>query len=67
MKRIGLELYEEDPDSAWYMLVMSLWQLGEKTEARRLFEESVAWQEEHLPDHPRMKRERQETAELLGF
>ena len=49
------------------MLAMCHWQLGEKTEARRLFDESVAWQEENLPDSPLLKRQRQEAAELLGL
>ncbi len=67
-KRIGLELFEENPDGkAWFMLSMSLWHVGEKAEARRLFDESVAWQEEHLPDSPLLKRQRQEAAELLGL
>ena len=65
-KRTYLELFEENPENVWFNLAMCHWHLGEKIEARRFFDESVAWQEERLPDSPHLNRQRQEAAELLG-
>jgi len=70
-KRIGREIYEVDPEFSMffggYTLAMCHWQLGEKTEARRLFDELVAWQEKRLPDNPSLKRQHLEAAGLLGI
>jgi hypothetical protein len=44
-----------------------LWHLGEKTETREFCDRSVTRMEERQPDNPRLIRERQEAAELLGI
>jgi tetratricopeptide (TPR) repeat protein len=66
-KRMFLQSYEEDPQDAWFDLAMCLWHLGERVEARKLYDRSVTWMDEHLPDDPLGIRQRQEAAELLGI
>ena len=61
-------MFGENPDgNEWFPLAMSLWHLGEKTEARRFYDRSVTWMEERRPNDPELVRLRQEAAELLGI
>jgi serine/threonine protein kinase len=39
--------------------------LGDKANARRCYDEGVRWMEEHLPDHPDLRRFRAEAARML--
>jgi tetratricopeptide (TPR) repeat protein len=41
--------------------------LGEKEKARRCYDEGVRWMEGHLPDHPDLRRFRDEAAQMLGI
>ena len=41
--------------------------LDEKAEAHRIYDRSVAWMEERLPDSPPLIKMRQEAAGLLGI
>ena len=67
-KRIYLELFKENPDGmSWFPLAICLWHLGEKAEARRVYDRSVTWMEERPPDSPALINMRQEAAELLGI
>jgi serine/threonine protein kinase/Tfp pilus assembly protein PilF len=67
VKRIGLVLFDEDSKRTWFPLVITFWHLGEKTEARKFYDRSVTWMDEHQPNNPRLIRQRQEAAELLGI
>ena len=40
--------------------------LGKKAEARRWFDQGVAWQDQGIPDFAETKRNRTEAATLLG-
>ena len=48
-------------------LAMSLWHLGEKTEARKFFNRSATWMNERQPDSPWLMAHRKEAAEPLGI
>jgi tetratricopeptide (TPR) repeat protein len=66
-KRIYAELLEENPGAeTGFQLAMCLWHLGERTEARRLYDRFATWMDERAPEHPRGLRQRREAAELLG-
>jgi tetratricopeptide (TPR) repeat protein len=65
-KRIYLETAEEERDGAQFPLAICLWHLGERAEARRVFDRSVAWMDGRLPDNPNWIGLRKEAAELLG-
>jgi tetratricopeptide (TPR) repeat protein len=45
---------------------MAYHQLGDRKKARRCYEEGVHWMEQHLPDHPDLRRFRAEAAKMLG-
>jgi tetratricopeptide (TPR) repeat protein len=49
-----------------FFLAMAHWQLGEKEEARKWFDQAVAWIEKNKPEDEELKRFREEAAELLG-
>jgi len=66
-KRISLELYEEQPDAEWFTLAMALWRLGETAEAERFYTRSASWLGEKRRDHPTLRRQDEEAAELLGL
>ena len=46
---------------------MCHWHLGNKAEARKLYEQSLAWAEENFPHYPALEPLRAEAAELLGL
>lgn len=67
-KRLWTEVYEEGSESLWGLgLAMCHWHLGNEAEARKLYEQSVAWSEENYPDDPVRNAMRAEAAELLGL
>jgi serine/threonine protein kinase len=41
--------------------------LGDKANARRCYDEGVRWMEENAPDHPDLRRFRDEAAQMLGI
>ncbi len=49
-----------------FFLAMAHWQLGEKEEARKSYEQAVEWMEKNKPQDDDIKRFREEAAELLG-
>jgi WD40 repeat protein/Flp pilus assembly protein TadD len=48
-----------------FFLAMSRWQLGEHSEARRLYDHAVSWMEKNKPHDAELRRFRAEAAELL--
>ena len=44
---------------------MAQWQLGHKEEARRLYEQAVAWMDEHMPQDSYAPKFRAEAEELI--
>jgi Flp pilus assembly protein TadD len=51
----------------WYPLAMAHWQLGHKEEARKWYDQAVAWMESDDPKNEHLCRLRAEAAELLGI
>ncbi len=51
----------------WFFLAMAQWNLGEKEEARKWYDQAVEWMETKQPDDKELARFRAEAAELLGI
>ena len=52
---------------AGFFLAMAQWQLGDKDQARKRFDEAVLWMEQHAPQDEELRRFRTEAEELLGI
>src|SRR5262249_50472820 len=50
----------------WFFLAMAHWQLGEKEDAHKWFDQGVQWMEKNDPKNEDLRRFRGETEELLG-
>jgi tetratricopeptide (TPR) repeat protein len=50
-----------------FFLAMARWRLGERPEARRLYDQAVQWMEKNRPRNEELRRFRGEAAELLGI
>jgi tetratricopeptide (TPR) repeat protein len=50
----------------WFFLVMTHWQLGNKDEARKWYDQAIDWMDKNAPTNEELKRFRAEAAELLG-
>ncbi|MBI3464627.1 MAG: tetratricopeptide repeat protein, partial [Planctomycetes bacterium] len=48
-------------------LAMAHWQLGNKEEARKYYDRAVEWMAENSPNHPELRRFRDEARELLAI
>ena len=51
----------------WFFLAMAHWQLGDKGQARKWYDQAVAWMEKNQPNHGELRRFRAEAAVLLGI
>jgi tetratricopeptide (TPR) repeat protein len=49
----------------WFFLSMAHWQLGNRDEARRRYDQAVTWMEKHQPKNEELLRFRAEAEELL--
>ncbi len=49
-----------------FFLAMAEWQLGSRREARRHYDQAVAWMHKHTPENEELRRFRAEAATLLG-
>jgi serine/threonine protein kinase/tetratricopeptide (TPR) repeat protein len=63
----SMELSKGGQSGDWFFLAMASWQLGEKEQARKLFEKAVAWMDKNQPKDPDLFRFRAEAATLLGI
>jgi tetratricopeptide (TPR) repeat protein len=50
-----------------FFLAMCRWRLGERQEARRLYDQAVRWMDRHQPGDNELSRFRTEAADLLGI
>jgi len=50
----------------WFVAAMAHARLGERKEARTLFDRAVAWTKEHAPDDPELRRFREEAEGVLA-
>ena len=62
----SMELRQGGDIFDWLFLAMAHWQLGEKEEARKWFDQAVDWMEQNKQQDDDAKRFREEAAELLG-
>lgn len=51
----------------WFFLAMSHWQLGDKEQAAKYYQQAVTWMDKHAPQDAELLRFRAEAAELLGI
>ncbi len=57
----------KDPSAyAWFFQALSLWQKGDKDEARKWFDKAVAWTKEKEPENKELRQFWAEAAGLLG-
>jgi hypothetical protein len=50
----------------WFFLAMGHWKLGQREEARKWYDEAVAWMDKNQPQNEELRRFRAEAAELLS-
>ena len=60
------ELSKGGDGNDWFFLAMAHWQKGGKAEARKWFDEGVAWTKDKDPKNPEFRHFWSEAAELLG-
>ena len=64
--QIAMRLQNGGDGSDWFFLAMTHWQLGDKKEARKWYDQAVAWMEKERPKDEDLRRCRAEAAALLG-
>ena len=64
--RKSMELVTGGGSRHWFLLAMAHWQLGNKAEARKWYDQAVKSMENDQPGHEQQRRFRAEAAELLG-
>jgi serine/threonine protein kinase/Flp pilus assembly protein TadD len=62
----SVELRDGGDAYDWLFLAMAHWQLGDRNEARRWYNEAIEWVEEKKPLDEQLQRFRAEAAELMG-
>jgi tetratricopeptide (TPR) repeat protein len=62
----SMELRKGGDSFDWFFLAMAHWQLGEKEQARKWYDQAVQWMQKHAPQDADLKHFRAEAATLLG-
>lgn len=66
-RRILLDSHREGAaDGVWFFLAMASWKLGVREEARRYYDESIAWMKKHDRSFPMVTALKDEAARMLG-
>ncbi|HUG66549.1 MAG TPA: protein kinase [Pirellulaceae bacterium] len=65
--KTSMELRKGGDSFDWFFLAMSHWQIEQKEEARKWYDEAVEWMEKNNPANEELLRFRAEAAELLGI
>jgi tetratricopeptide (TPR) repeat protein len=63
----SMELRNGGDSFDWFFLAMAHWQLDQKKEARKWYDQAVAWMDKNQPQNEELRRFRAEAAELLGI
>ena len=50
----------------WFLLALAHWQLGNKDEARKWYDQAIVWMEKNQPTNEELRRFRAEAADRLG-
>jgi tetratricopeptide (TPR) repeat protein len=61
----SMELRNGGDSSEWFFLAMAHWQLGDKEQARKLYDQAVVWMDKNQPGNGQLRRFRTEAEELL--
>jgi serine/threonine protein kinase/tetratricopeptide (TPR) repeat protein len=61
----SMELRKGGDSLDWFFLAMARWQLGDKEQARKWYEQACSWMDEHSPADEELKGFRSEAATLL--
>ena len=61
----SMELRKGDDRLDWFFLAMVQWQLGNKDQARKRFDQAVEWMDKNQPTNVELRRFRAEAAERL--
>jgi hypothetical protein len=51
----------------WFFLAAAHWEMGDKKQARRWYDQAVAWMDTNHPKDPELLRVRAEAAAVLGM
>jgi serine/threonine protein kinase/tetratricopeptide (TPR) repeat protein len=62
----SMELRKGGDSFDWFFLAMARWQLGDKKDARKWYDQAVQWMEKNQPKDEELARFRAEAEELLG-
>ena len=60
-----MELRKGGDSFDWLFLAMAHWQMGEKEQAGKWYDQAVQWMEKNKPQDEELRRFRTEAAELL--
>ena len=60
------EMGSAGDSSEWFLAAMAHWQLGDKDEARKWYDQAVAWMDMNRPTNEELHRIRAEATELLS-
>ena len=63
----SMDLRKGGDSSDWFFLAMVHWQLGDKDEARKVYDKAIEWMDKNQPKNEELLRFRAEAAELLGI
>jgi serine/threonine protein kinase/WD40 repeat protein len=63
----SMELRNGGDSFDWFFLAMGHWKLDQKKEARKWYDQAIAWMDKNQPQNEELRRFRAEAAELLGI
>jgi tetratricopeptide (TPR) repeat protein len=63
----SMELRQGGDGLTWFFLAMAHWQLGDKKQARRWYDQAVTWMDKNKPQDDELRRFRAEAEALLGI
>jgi eukaryotic-like serine/threonine-protein kinase len=63
----SMSLGKSGDSNDWFFLAMAHWQLGQKQEARKWYDQAAAWMEKNQPKNDELSRFQAEAKQLLGI
>jgi tetratricopeptide (TPR) repeat protein len=63
----SMQLSNGGDSNDWFFLAMAHWQLGDKEQARKWYDQAVQWMAKNQPQNDELRCFRDEAAELLGI
>jgi serine/threonine protein kinase/tetratricopeptide (TPR) repeat protein len=63
----SMELSKGGNSVDWFFLAMTHWQQGDRDEARKWYDQAVAWMDQNQPENDELRRFRAEAEGLLGL